>query len=57
MNEELTYREIKDLKDGVPNYGFFEVQGPTPPHEYLCCECTGSGCKQCKGIGYIIPQI
>jgi len=63
--EELTRQEIKDLKDGVPNYPgtWVEVQGPNPPHEYLCGECTGSGimlgyypCKPCGGTGYIVPE-
>jgi hypothetical protein len=62
---ELTQQEIKDLKDGVPNYpgGWVEVQGPDPLHEHMCGECTGSGvmlgyypCKPCGGTGYIVPE-
>jgi len=59
---ELTQREIKDLKDGVPNYPMPEFQGPEPSLEHLCCECTGSGvmignypCKVCRGTGYVVP--
>jgi len=64
-DEELTQREIKDLKDGVPNYpgGWVEVQGPNPLHEHMCGECTGSGvmlgyypCRPCGGTGYIVPE-
>jgi len=62
-DEELTQQEIKDLKDGVPNYPMPEFQGPGPSLEHLCCECTGSGimlgfypCKPCGGKGYIIPE-
>jgi len=66
-DEEMSQQEIKDAKDGVLNYGpdngLYEVQGPNPPHEYLCGECTGSGimlgfypCKPCGGKGYIIPE-
>jgi len=58
----MTDREIKDLKDGVPNYPMPEVQGPEPSLEHLCCECTGSGimignypCKVCRGTGYVLP--
>jgi hypothetical protein len=46
-----------------PDNGWVEVEGPNPPHEYLCGECTGSGimlgyypCKPCRGIGYIVPE-
>jgi len=66
-DEELTRQEIKDLKDGVPNYGpnngFVEVEGPDPLHEHMCGECTGSGimighypCRPCGGTGYIVPD-
>jgi len=62
-DEELTQQEIKDLKDGVPNYPMPESEGPEYPHEWLCCECTGSGimlgfypCKPCGGKGYIVPE-
>lgn len=56
----MTDQEIKNLKDGVPNYRFVEVlSGPAPEHKYLCGECTGSGvmlgyypCKVCGGTGY-----
>ena len=61
--EEMEPQEIKDLKDGVPNYPMPEVQGPEPSLEHLCCECTGSGvmignypCKVCRGTGYILPE-
>jgi len=59
---ELTQQEIKDLKDGVPNYPMPEFEGPEPSLEHLCCECTGSGvmignypCKVCRGTGYVVP--
>jgi len=62
-DEELTQQEIKDLKDGVPNYPMPESEGPEYPHEWLCGECTGSGimlgfypCKPCGGKGYIVPE-
>jgi len=63
-DEELTQQEIKDLKDGVPNYPMPESEGPEYPHEWLCGECTGSGimlgfypCKVCNGIGFILPKL
>ena len=60
--EELTPLEIRELKAGM-DYHLVEVEGPTPPHEYMCGECTGSGvmlgyypCKPCGGKGYIVPE-
>jgi len=62
--EEMEPQEIKDLKDGVPNYPMVEIQGPEPSFEHLCCECTGSGvmignypCKVCGGRGYVMPHV
>jgi len=59
----MTDQEIKDLKDGVPNYPTFSEPVSTIPLEYLCGECTGSGimlgfypCKPCGGKGYIVPE-
>jgi len=61
--EEMEPQEIKDLKDGVPNYPMPEFQGPEPSLEHMCCECTGSGvmighypCRPCGGTGYIVPE-
>ncbi len=61
--EEMTPQEIKDLKDGVPNYPMPEIKRQEYPHEWLCGECTGSGvmlgfypCKVCGGNGYVVPE-